>query len=227
MIGSRAGLGPELECTIVFNSLAKDNIELTTTGDDSVEVSETFAAIEEQIERTFTARLAPALSLVGGILIFVAALIWLTRFDPNPFFLEGLPRSDVIALDQKANAIHSNSEQMEFLFDVKRREIHSQAMQLKPADFAQSMTLPNVLNGLVVLLAALLLLYLGLICYPRAVFAWGDGGQRYDQLRGQRRMIRNAILMVIIGGIVVNLVASALWDRYKSSETHKSEVGNP
>mgnify|MGYP001797171365 CR=1 FL=1 len=55
----------------------------------------------------------------------------------------------------------------------------------------------------------------------------GDAGLRYNELRGQRRTIRNLFFVVIIGGIILSFVSSALWERYRGSAPQDSQIGTP
>jgi hypothetical protein len=80
-------------------------------------------------------------------------------------------------LDQLASAAKNSDEKLNFLFDVKRREIHSFARFYTPIHMEPLMTFSGILKILVFLGLFLMLFYMVLFCYPMNAFLWGDYGE--------------------------------------------------
>jgi hypothetical protein len=54
------------------------------------------------------------------------------------------------------------------------------------------------------------LVYLALVCYPWAVFAWGDWDQEHAEIVGRRRMIWTVVVVALLLGITTNLFVLSL-----------------
>jgi len=208
-----------------FKKGPKDNVRLNAYGDDPLEASETFDAVEEQVERTFTSRTIPILTGVAVILILVFLIALLTEVDPNRSLRYGVARREVIALSKQADQAQTQEEKLNLLFEAQRSELRSLSGQLTPVPFRDILTMPNILNMIVAVGIIGSLLHLGLVCYPSAVFAWGDFGKRYELLKERRKWIRNFVLCVVIGGLLINLVSAGLADRYY--RRHKANASEP
>jgi hypothetical protein len=196
---------------------AKDSIALLVDGENPITKSETFAAVEEQIERT----LVSPWPLVALIVSLVAILLWgvLGGIKLGIVFDSGLSSSDFLQLDELASAAKNSDDKLNFLFDAKRREIRSlaQPYKPKPMHLEQLMTFSGVLKTLVFLGVFGMLLYVLLFCYPVNAFLWGDYGEYYATLRERRRVIRNIIVVAVLIGIIVNLFSADLWQHYHSN----------
>src|SRR5438105_9513497 len=162
--------------------VAKHNIAIRVDGENQITKSETFAAVEEQIERT----LASPWPLVAVIVSLVAVLLFapvvIGGLKLGIASGAGLSSSDFLQLDQLASTAKNSDEKLNFLFDVKRREIHSSARLYKPIHMEQLMTFSGILKILVFSGLFLMLLYMLLFCYPTNAFLWGDYGEYYAML---------------------------------------------
>jgi len=205
-------------CTIEFRGKtqsmtsgpAKENIVLRVDGENQVTKSETFAAVEEQIERTFISPWPVSGVALSLIAVLVLALFVLGGFRIGPGYA-GLSSADLLQLDQLASGAKNSDDKLSFLFDAKRREIHSLAGLYEPIYVEKSLS--TVLKT-VVFLGVLVMLLAMLFCYRANVFLWGDYGEYYETLRQRRRLIRNIIVVTLGIGIIVNLLSADLWQHY-------------
>lgn len=214
-----AGTDSRASCVVEFigktpgmvSGAPKQNIALRVDGENQIAKAETFAAVEEQIERTVITPwpvVAVALSLIAVLLLGLVAMGGLTLKIGS-----GLSSPDVLQLDQLASNAKNTDDKLSFLFEARRREIHSSARLYEPVHVEQLMTLSGTLK-ILLFLGLLGLLLSMLFCYRANVFLWGDYGEYYEILRERRKMIRNIIIVTLCIGIIVNLFSADLWQRY-------------
>ena len=188
---SPAGCVVEFIGRTTGSAAAKQNITLRVDGENQITKSETFAAVEEQIERTFISPwpiVAVALSLI--------AVLLLALFVLGGFRLQVIPTrlssADLLQLDQLASDAKNSDDKLAFLFDAKRREIHSLVSLYKPVPVEPLITLSGILKTLVLL--GLIGMLLGMLfCYRVNTFLWGDYGEYYETLKERRKLLRNIV----------------------------------
>jgi hypothetical protein len=215
-----AGADSPAGCVVEFigrttgSPAAKQNITLRVDGENQITKSETFAAVEEQIERTFISpwpMVAVALSLIA--VLFLALFVLGGRLQVIPTRLSS---ADLLQLDQLASDAKNSDDKLAFLFDAKRREIHSVASLYKPVPVESLITLSGILKTLVLL--GLIGMLLGMLfCYRVNTFLWGDYGEYYETLKERRKLLRNIVVGTFVVGVIVNLLSADLWQRYHSN----------
>jgi hypothetical protein len=197
---------------------AKDNIALVVDGENQITKSETFAAVEEQIERTLVSPLPLVAVFLGLLAVLLSAPVFIGGLKLGSVSRSGLSSSDFLQLDELASAAKNSDDKLNFLFDVQRREIHSFAELYRPMHMEQLTTFSGILKILVFLGVLGMLLYMVLFCYPMNAFLWGDYGEYYATLKERRRVIRNIIVGAVLIGIVVNLFSADIWQHYHSNQ---------
>ena len=128
---SPAGCVVEFIGRTTGSAAAKQNITLRVDGENQITKSETFAAVEEQIERTFISPwpiVAVALSLIAVLLL---ALFVLGGFRLQVIAISVIVRR-FAAARQLASDAKNSDDKLAFLFDAKRREIHSLVSCINP-----------------------------------------------------------------------------------------------
>jgi hypothetical protein len=177
---------------------------LKVTGENQTRVNELFAAAFEQIERTLITPWSQVLAIVAFAAIFVITLV--TFLHPQ-VGLYGSPLSegDIGELTKMAADARDPESRMAFVFEVQKREIITLAKRYQAFDVSRK-SLPTMLVvGGIVVVTCSLLLYLVVVCYPRAVFAWGDYGEYYATLVSRRNGIWKFLLITLTGGVVISL----------------------
>jgi hypothetical protein len=124
------------------------------------------------------------------------------------FPTSGLSVSDLFQLDDLSSAAKNADDKLNFLFEIKRREIHSVANAYRPVHIEQIVTFSGIVTTVVFVGLLGILIYMLGFCYPMNRFLWGDYGARYAILKERRKLIRNIIGIALIVGIIVNLVSA-------------------
>jgi hypothetical protein len=219
------------DCTIEFmgdtkligSGAAKRTIALHVDGQDQTAKSETFAAVEEQIERTIVSPWPVIGVAVMLLAVLFAAVIVLGGFKAGLPLLpkSGLSVSDLLQLDDLSSAAKNADDKLNFLFEIKRREIHSVANAYRPVHIEQIVTFSGIVTTVVFVGLLGILIYMLGFCYPMNRFLWGDYGAHYAILKERRKLIRNIIGIALIVGIIVNLVSAEIWQHYQSNRPDK------
>jgi len=127
---------------------AKHHITLRVDGENQTEKSQTFAAVEEQIERTLMSpwpAFSVALILIGVLLL----TLFLVAKPAGVRIGSELSPADVLQLGQLASDAKSADDKLNLLFELRHREIHSLAGLYEPVHIEQFMTLSALLKTLV------------------------------------------------------------------------------
>lgn len=211
---TRAGT-EELKTSIEFTPETKDNVRVTVAGTDHSLVNDVFAAAYEQIERTFVAPWVRIMQ-IAALFIFtsIVALTIASLLHPVRMQFPQFSQQDVTTLNALAASAHDSEARINFIFEAERRQIPT----LSPLDpgfsFLGHSKIAAFLTGGVILIAAGLLFYVGVFCYPRAVFAWGDYGEYYTKLLARRKGIWKWLTVSLIGGLLIALFGATLQERF-------------
>jgi hypothetical protein len=124
---------------------------------------------------------------------------------------------DVLALDNTKEAKTADAK-LSFLFELKRREIHSLAKVYAPVHWGELATFSGVLKTIAFGGLIAMLFYMLAFCYPMNVFLWGDYGEHYAALKERRKVIRNIIVVGVGVAVFVNILSSELWHHYHANQ---------
>jgi len=223
-----AGNASPADCTIEFmgdtkligSGAARRTIALHVDGQDQTARSEIFAAVEEQIERTLVSPWPQVGVAVMLLVVLFFALVWQGAFRV-PVLPGGLSSSDLLQLDDLSSAAKNADDKLNFLYEAKRREIHSLADKYRPIHIEQVLTVSGIVTTVVFVGLVGMLIYMLGFCYPMNRFLWGDYGARYAILKERGKLIRNIIGVALILGIIVNLVSAEIWQHYQSNRPEK------
>lgn len=185
-------------------------IDSVVMGSDSKWVSETFALLEEQVERCIKRgfmyipvpssilRLALLVSLVVLIPI-VLLLLYLP--ERNLAYHMWLSKTDIqeIAAELKTSPTISADQSLAIL----NRQIANLNSQLQDKPIKASWPIFFVIAPLLIILGAFA--YLIRHCYPRAVFIWGDMEEWYQTIQRRKAFIWNTIFASTLLSVVSGL----------------------
>jgi len=113
---------------------------------------------------------------------------------------------DLKTLTSLATNAHDTDSRVNFLYEFQRLELTSMN-HLRQGIRLGGVTLVVII---VIVVSAALLLYLGAVCYPRAVFAWGDYGEYYATLVARRKGIWKWLVASLLGGILITLFGASI-----------------
>lgn len=196
---------------IDFDGTGKPAIMLTVRGDKPTWVSETFSAAEEQIERTQERSILTRLAHhnITSVLLMALTAIVLASFIAfsssvvptrltNSMWLsdEDLRELQLPQPDTKPKADEVLSRQIRNITEYRRQR------QSLFGRVTQPRFILIVVPGLIVLGA---FAYVYFMCYPQAVFLWGDAEDWYKKILNQRRLIWSSIIIALGVGILANL----------------------
>jgi len=184
----------------------KNSVRVTVAGTDHNLVNEVFATLYEQIERTLATMWAQLAALIGFAVIFALTLATLLLPRMSLAYAQ-LSDGDLKTLTSLATNAHDMDSRVNFLYEFRRLELVSMN------HLREGVRIGGVTMGItimVIVVCAALLLYLGTVCYPRAVFAWGDYGEYYGLLAARRKGIWKWLVISLAGGILVSLIGASI-----------------
>jgi hypothetical protein len=200
-----------IECSISFeipSDSDSNNIAIRVYSSDSKLALQTFAAIEEQVQRTFVEDWVYLFK--GGFPFFLLFFLlvgafYILRVNPNKFTDQQL-RSFLI----EAKVAKEPDEKINFLFAIARREIENEnASRVK--QFLPSLLSIKALSMIVpICIVIVCTIYVLEVCYPRGVFLWGDYESYYNRLVNRRSAVFSVVILSVILGLITNFFAMGL-----------------
>ncbi|HWX17265.1 MAG TPA: hypothetical protein VNY07_11810 [Chthoniobacterales bacterium] len=198
-----------LSCSVEFSNAQKDNVRLAVRGADPIITNDIHAALDERVEATFEKNWGQLVALLALLLIFVSALFVVARLPGGPgVFGDRLSQKDYAELNDLAEHASTDAAKLDFIFELHRREIQNVVGSTVPINVAQWMTASAVATLILLVCVTVLLAYLVLVCYPRAVFEWGEYGEYFENLKSRRKYIRNLVIVGVLVGLVVSVAAT-------------------
>jgi hypothetical protein len=213
-LGIRLGYYPS-STTVTFSPDIFDDTSVDVAHPNSKIANGLFAELEEQVERTFSTELIHKAKALGGFwlitaigLIAVMIAVILAAVVPSGA-TEKLTHEQASALDQSLASARTDSARLEALVATQRAQLAliPATQKTDPLPLFTARRIFFVLPGVLVLGS---LAYMVVVCYPRAVFAWGDYGEHFQRLLGRRRTIGAVVVVALIVGIVGNLFVWSL-----------------
>jgi hypothetical protein len=211
---AESGIEGSLEATLRFDGLHASTLDLSVTGSDARAANQLFVELEEQLERAVqtswvyrfvkTGRQLVSRALLfyaGAMLVLLASALILAPSTPS--------RAEYRALREQARTAATQEQKIDFIFAAERQRMVDAApnralnVELLTSPRTWFVVVPLVL----ILMSVTYLLYL---CYPRAVFLWGDYAEHYESLRSRRRTLWTVIVASLVIGVLSSLVASSL-----------------
>ncbi len=192
-------------CTVEFtggtkaklSGAARDAISLSVDGQDPIAKAETFAAIEEQVERALASPLPVVFVAVSLVVLLLIGMFTMGGLRAMPLSSNvGLHSSELPELDQKTEQAKTADAKLSFLFELKRREIHSLAKVYAPVHWGELATFSGVLKTIAFGGLIAMLFYMLAFCYPMNVFLWGDYGEHYAVLKERRKVDLCTVLRI-------------------------------
>ncbi len=194
--------GQDLMCQVDLSGVPENAVTLNVQANDSRAANEAFADLEEQLDRVRsrswlanweTSPIYPLL-IAFGIVAIIVALLALSD-NSNPI---NAPKMDDLVV--QANKASTLEEKVDVLFQIERLHLSQSFDATLHVSKLLTFRTIAVLIPLFICLACLVYMP---VCYPRAVFAWGDYGEHYKILESRR----NVLWWVVIGALVINIVA--------------------
>ncbi len=209
-VGARDGV-VDVKTTVDFtpqrsSPAQKNSVRLTVAGTDHNLVNEVFATLYEQIERTLVVPWTQLAALIGFVVIVALTLAVLLQSRVSLGFAQ-LSNDDLKALTSLTTNAHDTDSRVNFLYEFQRLELVSMN-HLHQGVRLGGVTL--LITIIVIVVSAGLLLYLGAVCYPSAVFAWGDYGEYYSILVARRKGIWKWLVASLLGGVLITLFGASI-----------------
>jgi uncharacterized membrane protein len=226
---------PITSCTIKF----QDNNELNLCrikfdrSDSQISVqiyslnqkwsNDLFAEVEEQIERTFVQnfiykikhqRLSEILVLLATALLFLAlfvSMFIMPTSDSKKLQRNYLTASDIDLLQETSKNISTQSQKIDFLFDLHLRQLENLKKSHQGIDskffkqIGEFFDFKMILVFLPIIVVFLCIIYLFTRCYPGSIFLWGDYKEYYKTIIEKRKFVWNTIIIALITGVLGNL----------------------
>jgi hypothetical protein len=175
---------------------------------DSRWAGETFAATEEQVERSFkkgfmytlaipTYSKAALLAVLFGITLGLATMKFII---PNRDLSENLWLTKAEVTELETTLQQSTVISPEVEADILRRQLHNIRKSLEPRSLYPKWTV--LLIAVPILVVVCSFIYLVSRCYPAAVFLWGDSEEWYKSILKQRTFVWNTIIGSMAVGIL-------------------------
>jgi hypothetical protein len=167
--------------------------------------------LEEQVERTWLGYLQPILILCGLLCIaLIILLLEVFALSPPP------GNQDVVGTmwlrERDLDRVEQILAQNRPITDEEAREVTT--LELRNAlEYHRQMRSPQpgrnreiacvVIPLIVVVVSGFVLL---VTCYPKAVFLWGDGVERYNHMLQRRKALWSIVIGVPIVGLLSNIL---------------------
>ena len=189
-------------CQVGLSDAPENLVTLNVQASDSRAANEAFADLEEQLDRVRSRSLfanrqkSPMypLLLIACITAIIGALVGLSRTS-NPV---NALRMDDLAI--QANKASTLEEKVDVLFQMER--VRMSKVFDDTSEFKKVITFRTIALIFPLVICLGCLGYVP-VCYPGAVFVWGDYGEHYKKLESRR----NVLWWVVIGALVINIVA--------------------
>jgi hypothetical protein len=221
---SYSGGPPEknLFAKLDFDNTSRPIISLEVISSDSKRAAQSFAELEEQVERTLVMTWmhkinANTLAFGFGIL-FLAFIFTAIAFLPSDEVEKSavylLSKEERAALSQQAKSALTTDEKVNFLFALQTRQLERSAKPsgtvIRGEDLKRLFSLKVLFISLPIILVISCLIYLRRKAYPKAVFVWGDWEEHYARILSIRKTILTVIILSIFIGVLSNLFVYAL-----------------
>lgn len=205
--------------SVDFDGTSPVAVVIAIRGKDPEWVTETFAATEEQVERamqrsTFTRltynRALTTFLLVTGFVMALFVYVDLMYSHAPTRLTNGmwLTDQDIKELEPLISSGNLTSEKAAEILSRQIRNVAKARREPTPISALLKWKTMFVLVPCFLVLGAVLYLYF--VCYPLAVFLWGDAEDWYKEIVGRRNVIWTCILIALVVGVLGNLFVLGL-----------------
>lgn len=126
-----------------------------------------------------------------------------------------LKASDVGKIREMLSNAPLSEEQIREITSMQLRNVLDDVDEIdRPSSLPSRRTLVVIIPILVLVGAGLFLLS---TCYPRAVFLWGDGIERYERIKQRRTFVWGVIIVATLVSVVANFLSSELLSWWSSA----------
>lgn len=182
--------------------------------------SRTLSEVEEQVERTRSSYGASMLALVGvlavllGLLIFQARGLRFAEDYSRTMWLDdaGIQRASQIVSQNRPITVEEQRE----ITTIQLRNLVREQLPAAPAPDRTRKTIFLLLPTICLVACSVILLF---TCYPKKLFLWGDGVERYHTIIQRRRVIWGIIIGIMIIGIFSKFLYEGLATLFSGSST--------
>lgn len=212
---------PEHEIQVDFDGRivgkSKTKVIVSVRSDDAGWSDRALSEVEEQVERTSLQDFAhrAVLVLLGGSVAVILLLMLAFSLGPG---------SGRLAIDfAGAMWLHPSDmdhveqilKQGRTITDEEMREINTMQLrnlleEQRPKPAFNGWTRQKTFVGAPLLIVLACVVYLGLRCYPSAVFLWGDEVERYNKMLQSRRIIWNIVIGMTVVGVLSKFLYAGL-----------------
>ena len=207
----------DLKCSVFLEAPSvsfRDNISLCVRSFDSKLASQTFAALEEQMQRVFLDdwiyQVAKSRVFEFSLLItpFLFAML-ATTFIPDQR-ASNLPSEKLRLLLALANNAKTSEERVDFLFEVTKQEIEQKISSRLNFNLLSFLSIKALFVALPIVIVLGCIFYAALRCYPIGTFLWGDYEMHYNRLVARRNTLWTVVVLSIVLGIITNFFVMGL-----------------
>ncbi len=206
---SRAGTN----ASITFRRGVFSDVSFHIYSGDNKLANQLYGELDEQLERTRVKTLMPRVAGTTSKLTLTVATIVILLLGFLTIVL-GPPESENqsfnMALRQRALAARTDSEKLQIILDKTLRDLQPNEPSRRGTIDRFPFTGRALFMALPVAIVWSVFMYMVWTCYPWAVFAWGDGEQRYNDIVRRRQMLWTVVVVAILLGIVSNLFVASL-----------------
>jgi hypothetical protein len=198
---------------IVFRSGARCRVSMAIGGVASNAASQLSAELQEQFERTFVrdwkGRIRhysfPIFSLIA-LCLMSFILISESRNKINvatgAFSTEEMDR-----LQDDIRSASNIERKVDVLLEIESTRLSNRAALVASDSLSRYLTRKTLLVGIPLVVIIVVAGYMLIFLYPVGIFVWGDFEEYYQKILERRKFCFG----VVIAGVVINLLAAALW----------------
>jgi hypothetical protein len=203
-------------CKVSFaaqREYAYKNIEVYVSCTDAKLALQAFAALEEQVQRSFLDdwiyRFFKGGKDFSPLLIGVLTAIPLLYSLGNSFGNQ-VSNQEYKRLLSGSRHASSVEQKIDFLFEIAKQEAESKYAAEAGPQFSSIFSLKMLLLMLPIVIVIGCVYYVVSKCYPTSIFLWGDYESHYNNLVARRNTIWTVVVLSLILGLVTNFFAIGL-----------------
>lgn len=203
-------------CKVSFaaqREYAYENIEVYVSCTDAKLALQAFAALEEQVQRSFLDdwiyRFFKGGKDFSPLLIGVLTAIPLFYSLGNSFGNQ-VSNQEYKRLLSGSRHASSVEQKIDFLFEIAKQEAESKYAADAGPQFSSIFSLKMLLLMLPIVIVIGCVYYVVSKCYPTSIFLWGDYESHYNNLVARRNTIWTVVVLSLILGLVTNFFAIGL-----------------
>lgn len=220
------GISPEqsveIVCRVSFKAQresAYENIEVYVSCPDAKLALQAFAALEEQVQRSFLDdwiyRFFKRGYYPGSFLVLASYFVFaLSSIYFIVFRRLLIPNQNYERLLAEAKYASSVEQKIDFLFDIARQEAERKyergSAEKAWPELSSILSLKTLFVILPIVIVTGCIYYVITKCYPTSIFLWGDYEDYYKSLAARRNTIWTVVILSMIMGLIANFFSIGL-----------------